>query len=302
MEITLVKAAGPGEQDRAWLTAGGVARRGPVQVTHDLPHLVVESLFGITDGLRAELAAGSHAAAGRAATARDPKRRKQGRIVSGAATGALILRSGTGPTVRSSSGPAKIVCEDVPAPPATAIGSDERGSAREVARCSGPSGGGAKRSWSWLPGASWTSSGGAKKTCWKHHYTAADLARAAEVRRQALRGDPPTDGLNPGDAPALYRLARTHSTARTTSQKTSVLTAPHLLRLACHQIAAPNTTRTRTTPTPPSSLMPQKHASLLGLGTGSMLSRKTQRKRNGLPCPACGGAQGAQSVRISVRL
>lgn len=115
--------------------------------------------------------------------------------------------------------------------------------------------------------------------------------RAAEVRRQALRGDPPTDGPNPGDAPALYRLARTHSTARTTSQKTSVLTAPHLLRLACHQIAAPNTTRTRTTPTPPSSLMPQEHASLLGPGTGSMLSRKTQRKRNGLPCPACGGAQ-----------
>ena len=88
MEITLVKAAGPGEQDRAWLTAGRVARRGPVQVTHDLPHLVVESLFGITDGLWAELAAESHAAAGRAATARDPKRRKQGRIVSGAATGA----------------------------------------------------------------------------------------------------------------------------------------------------------------------------------------------------------------------
>ena len=57
MEITLVKAAGPGAQDRAWLTVGGAARRGPVHVTHDLPHLVVESLFGITDGLWAELAA-----------------------------------------------------------------------------------------------------------------------------------------------------------------------------------------------------------------------------------------------------
>jgi hypothetical protein len=85
MEITLVKAAGPGDRDRAWLQAGDAARRGPVHVIHDLPHLVVESLFGITDGLWAELAAGSHAAAGRAASARDPRRQKQGRIVSGAA-------------------------------------------------------------------------------------------------------------------------------------------------------------------------------------------------------------------------
>jgi hypothetical protein len=88
MEITLVKAAGPGDRDRAWLQAGDAARRGAVHVIHDLPHLVVESLFGITDGLWAELAAGSHAAAGRAASARDPRRQKQGRIVSGAAAGA----------------------------------------------------------------------------------------------------------------------------------------------------------------------------------------------------------------------
>jgi hypothetical protein len=88
MEITLVKAAGPGDRDRAYLTVDGVARRGPVHVIHDLPHLAVESLFGIADGLWAELAAGSHAAVGHAATARDPKRRKQGRIVSGAAAGA----------------------------------------------------------------------------------------------------------------------------------------------------------------------------------------------------------------------
>ena len=87
LEITLVKVAGPGDRDSAWLTAGGVARRGPVHVIHDLPHLVVESLFGITDGLWAELAAGSHAAAGQAASARDPKRHKQGRVVSGAAAG-----------------------------------------------------------------------------------------------------------------------------------------------------------------------------------------------------------------------
>ena len=88
MEITLVKAAGPGDRDRACLTGGDAARRGAVHVIHDLPHLVVESLFGITDGLWAELAAGSHPAACDAASARDPKPHKQGRIVSGAAAGA----------------------------------------------------------------------------------------------------------------------------------------------------------------------------------------------------------------------
>jgi hypothetical protein len=88
MEITLVKAAWPGDRDRAYLTAGGVTWRGPIHVIQDLPHLVVESLFGITDGLWGELAAGSHAAPSQAATARDPKRHKHGRIVSGAAAGA----------------------------------------------------------------------------------------------------------------------------------------------------------------------------------------------------------------------
>ena len=88
MEITLVKATGPGDRDRAYLKGGDVGRRGPIHIIHDLPHLVVESLFGITDGLWAELAAGSHAAAGHAATAREAKRHKQGRIVSGAAAGA----------------------------------------------------------------------------------------------------------------------------------------------------------------------------------------------------------------------
>jgi hypothetical protein len=81
-----VKAAGPGDRDRAWLTADGATRRGAVHVVHDLPHLVVESLFGITDGLWAELAAGTHAEADHAAAARDPGRQKQGRIVSGAAS------------------------------------------------------------------------------------------------------------------------------------------------------------------------------------------------------------------------
>ena len=46
MEVTFVKADGPGEQDRVYLTMGGAVRRGPVHVVHDLPHLVVESVVG----------------------------------------------------------------------------------------------------------------------------------------------------------------------------------------------------------------------------------------------------------------
>jgi hypothetical protein len=51
MEITLVKASGAGDRDRAWLNADPGGRRVAVHVVHDLPHLAVESEFGITDGL-----------------------------------------------------------------------------------------------------------------------------------------------------------------------------------------------------------------------------------------------------------
>lgn len=88
VEVTFVKANGPGKHDRAYLTMAGAVRRGPVHVEHDLPHLVVESVLGIDDGLWGELEAGRHDAAARAATSRDPKRQKAGRIVSGAAEGA----------------------------------------------------------------------------------------------------------------------------------------------------------------------------------------------------------------------
>lgn len=66
---------------------GAAARRVAVHVVHDLPHLAVESAFGIADGLWGELAAGRHAESDRAAAARDTRRQKQGRIVSGAAAG-----------------------------------------------------------------------------------------------------------------------------------------------------------------------------------------------------------------------
>ena len=55
--------------------------------------------------------------------------------------------------------------------------------------------------------------------------------------------------------------------------KTSVLTAPHFFRLACHQIAAPNTAGTRTTLAASSSLLLQVHARPpVGQGPGFRLS------------------------------
>jgi hypothetical protein len=92
VEVTFVKADRPGGQDRVYLRMGDAVRRGPIHVVHDLPHLVVESVFGIDDGLLGELEAGRHAAAAHAVTAREPKRQKAGRIVSGAAEGVPAAR------------------------------------------------------------------------------------------------------------------------------------------------------------------------------------------------------------------
>jgi hypothetical protein len=87
LEIVLTKADGAA-RDRALVVDGEGARAVAVHVVHDLPHLVVESLFGITDGLWGEIAGGEHAESSRAAPPRDATRQKQGRIVSGAASGA----------------------------------------------------------------------------------------------------------------------------------------------------------------------------------------------------------------------
>jgi hypothetical protein len=87
VEIVFVKAAGPGERDRVYWGGGDGGRLLPVHPVHDLPHLAVESVLGIGDGLWGELAGGVHAETAAAVTARDPKRQKHGRIVSGAAGG-----------------------------------------------------------------------------------------------------------------------------------------------------------------------------------------------------------------------
>jgi hypothetical protein len=75
MEIAIVKG-GEGRDDRCWMTlADGTTRQVAVHALHDLPHLVVESLFGINQGLWGVLARGGFSTANRTVTARDRQRR-----------------------------------------------------------------------------------------------------------------------------------------------------------------------------------------------------------------------------------
>ncbi|HXL92131.1 MAG TPA: hypothetical protein VN969_24590 [Streptosporangiaceae bacterium] len=73
-DVTITKAE-TAAGDRTWLmVADGTVQRVAVHVVHDLPHLVVESLFGLDDGLWGVLARGGFATANRAASARDSRR------------------------------------------------------------------------------------------------------------------------------------------------------------------------------------------------------------------------------------
>jgi hypothetical protein len=75
-DIAIVKGETPAA-DRTWLTMpDGSTQRVAVHVVHDLPHLVVESLFGLDDGLWGVLARGGFAAANKAAGRRDSARAK----------------------------------------------------------------------------------------------------------------------------------------------------------------------------------------------------------------------------------
>lgn len=87
MNVVIVKSSGAHDPDRTYVSDTSGTRRVAVHVIHDLPHLVVESLFSLRDGLWAELADGGHHESNRAASARDSHRQKQGRIVSGSASG-----------------------------------------------------------------------------------------------------------------------------------------------------------------------------------------------------------------------
>jgi hypothetical protein len=110
-DVAIVKGETPAA-DRTWLTfADGTARRAVVHVIHDLPHLVVESVFGLDDGLWATLAAGGFAPAARAVTRRHGRlrlvtdapldelatRNWPGHLVAKAAVNAVLNRWSDGP-------------------------------------------------------------------------------------------------------------------------------------------------------------------------------------------------------------
>jgi hypothetical protein len=112
VSIALVKgdAALP---DRTWMTfPDGETRPLAVHVTHDLPHLVVESLFEIDDGLWGVLAQGGFAHANRAVAGRGggrvrlvtdapldelAQRSWVGHMVAKTVTNAVVNRWGEGP-------------------------------------------------------------------------------------------------------------------------------------------------------------------------------------------------------------
>ena len=111
-EITLVKGE-TSALDRTWMSMpDGSTRQVAVHVVHDLPHLVVESLFGIEDGLWGVLARGGFSAANLARTRSRSRRARlvtdvplddlgarnwRGHIVAKAATNAVMNRWRDGP-------------------------------------------------------------------------------------------------------------------------------------------------------------------------------------------------------------
>jgi hypothetical protein len=72
-DVAIVKGETPAS-DRTWLSfPDGTARRAVVHVSHDLPHLVVESVFDLDDGIWGTLAAGGCRPATRAVTRRNTR-------------------------------------------------------------------------------------------------------------------------------------------------------------------------------------------------------------------------------------
>ena len=111
-DITFVKGE-TSALDRTWMSMPDRSTRQlAVHVVHDLPHLVVESLFGIDDGLWGVLAQGGFCAANRARTRSRGRRARlvtdvpldelgarnwRGHVVAKAATNAVLNRWQDGP-------------------------------------------------------------------------------------------------------------------------------------------------------------------------------------------------------------
>ena len=94
-DVAIVKGETPAG-DRTWLSfPDGTARRAVVHVSHDLPHLVVESVFGLNDGLWGTLAVGGFAPSVRAVT----KRNARIRLVTDASLDEIAARNWPAHTV-----------------------------------------------------------------------------------------------------------------------------------------------------------------------------------------------------------
>jgi hypothetical protein len=111
-DVTVVKGESAA-LDRTWMSMpDGSTRQLAVHVVHDLPHLVVESLFGLEDGLWGVLARGGFSGANRARTLSRGRRARlvtdlpldelatgnwTGHLVAKAATNAVVNRWRDGP-------------------------------------------------------------------------------------------------------------------------------------------------------------------------------------------------------------
>src|SRR5438270_5597791 len=80
MDIVVIKGTTPGERERMWVTrSDGSTDQVPINMVHDLPHLVVESALGLRFGFWGLINEGAFACEIRASHGRDAGRIKAGR-------------------------------------------------------------------------------------------------------------------------------------------------------------------------------------------------------------------------------
>jgi hypothetical protein len=80
MKIVVLKGAEPGQRETMWVTrTDGTSDQVPINMAHDLPHLVIESAFCVEFGWWGLVDAGAFEREIRAARSHDGKRAKDGR-------------------------------------------------------------------------------------------------------------------------------------------------------------------------------------------------------------------------------
>jgi len=82
MHIVVVKGEA-GERERMWVTrTDGSTAQVPINMNHDLPHLVIESAFGLEYGFWGLIDAGAFVGEIHASRARSDRRARDGRLAS----------------------------------------------------------------------------------------------------------------------------------------------------------------------------------------------------------------------------